>query len=194
MLVVTMGPMFSQKTSQLIAFTKLLTRNGYNWVAFRYGKDRRYQTSAMSEIVSHDGERIPAVPIENWLHIEAYLIGLEDAGKQRPKYIIVDEAQFIYGPRAACANTQHFTCHNHRYYVYGLDQWADGTPCERMSDLASFANDVRKNKTVCKICHSKEATMTFKHSGSGKQEEIGGEELYWPVCPVCWYNLMGEKQ
>ena len=194
MLVVTMGPMFSGKTSQLIAFTELLTRLGRTWVAFKYDKDRRYQDGAMSEIVSHDGKRINAVPIGNWSQIEDYVCYLEHKWGKRPGYILIDEAQFIFGARSACMKTQHFTRHNHYYYVYGLDQWADGMPCERMSVLASFANDVRKNKTVCKICHSKEATMTYKHSGSGKREEIGGEELYWPVCPVCWYNLMGEKQ
>ena len=61
--------------------------------------------------------------------------------------------------------------------------------------LMAIADELEEMKTICSHCGKKKATVSVKIvdgivQSSGKQIEIGGNELYKPMCRSCYKSLV----
>src|SRR4051794_205354 len=90
-LIVITGPMFAGKTKKLIEYYYELKSKGKSILAFKPVIDERY---SQTEIVSHDGEKISAVAIQNIEDIAQFL-------DKKTDVILIDEIQLFFSEEIA---------------------------------------------------------------------------------------------
>ncbi len=78
---------------------------------------------------------------------------------------------------------------------YGLRSSFDLEPFESTKHLMAIADELEEMKTICSHCGKRKATVSAKIidgiiQSSGKQIEIGGNELYKPMCRTCYKSLI----
>ena len=78
---------------------------------------------------------------------------------------------------------------------YGLRADFINQPFESTKHLMAIADELEEMKTICSHCGKKKATVSVKIvdgivQSSGKQIEIGGNELYKPMCRTCYKSLI----
>lgn len=168
------GPMFSGKTTQLIA----LARNaGTDFVALRCELDDRYSDNSL---VTHDGTRLPAYTLRSRAEFLQHSASVP--------MIIVDEVQFFTKPhyqsdfveevRELLAQGKDIVC-------AGLDLDFRGRPFETTAMLLAMADNVEKLKARCSIT-GLPASKTLKLNNQESRVEIGGRELYQPRANSAW--------
>jgi thymidine kinase len=78
---------------------------------------------------------------------------------------------------------------------YGLRADFINHPFESTKHLMAIADELEEMKTICSHCGKKKATVSVKIvdgivQSKGKQIEIGGNELYKPMCRTCYKSLI----
>jgi thymidine kinase len=170
------GPMFSKKTTKLIA----LTRNAQqkygapNVLAVKNSIDNRYD---LEKIVSHDGtsEKAIAVPSLDVVRgIVNYFTNI--------KIIIIDEAQFFHNLREFSSEMREAGKH---VIVAGLDKDWQQNDFKSMFELRRIANIETLLYSRCTDCKGK-ASYTFRVINSKDDILVGGADFYTPVCAKCY--------
>ena len=118
--------------------------------------DNRYSEE---EVVSHNGTKVIAIPVESSKDIWAYISDEYDV-------IGIDEAQFF--DEGIVDVVQRLANHGFRVIVAGLDQDFRGEPFGPMPTLMAMAEQVTKLQAVCQVCGS---------PASRTQRLINGEPL-----------------
>jgi thymidine kinase len=170
-LEVVCGPMFSGKTTTLIArVSEWAIERGGKIAVFKPVTDTRHDESA---IISHDGRKIPA----KWLERDA---------RDLPRdvdLIALDEAQFfsfdaiprIIDTLRAGVNV----------IAAGLDLTYRAEPFGPMPALLALADGVTKLTSRCGKCHQP-ATRSQRLVSSGDTVLVGGAGTYEPRCVACF--------
>lgn len=169
--IVYCGPMFSSKTSRLLAALERYKYQHKSIVVFKPRIDDRY---SISEVVTHGGWKVPAVCVRSGAEILEYLTSLD----QEPQIVAVDEAFMI--PGSADALTWLFT-YGFTIVVSSLEMSSTGKIFQEVEKMLSWATHVEKCTAVCTIC-SRDARYTHKKQSSDEEIQIGGSELYEPRC------------
>lgn len=168
MLCVITGPMFSGKTTELIAKIES-TPEDRHAVIYKHHSDNRYDDTM---IVSHAGvkrEAVAVVSMDNTVFTHDNMI------------FYIDEAQFFgddivnFAKRARAAG--------HDVYVAGLDLDSEAHGFGPMPKLIKLA-DILIKKTA--ICTCGEPAAYTKRMRPGKLIEVGGADLYVPTCGDCF--------
>lgn len=182
-LIVYCGPMFSSKTSSLLALLEKYKYQHKKIVVFKPKIDDRY---SVSEVVTHSGWKVPAVCVKTGAEILEYLTNMETA----PQIVAVDEAFMIPGASDTLIWLYTF---GFTVVVSSLEISAAGKPFQEIEKLLPWATHVQKCTAVCTIC-GRDARFTHKKQVGGEEIEVGGSELYEPRCaqhfPEVFQNIV----
>ena len=138
-LEVICGPMFSGKSEEMIRRLRRAEIAGQRVVIFKPQIDDRYDAT---DVVSHAGARMRAVPITSVAEIAAHSQGFDVVG--------IDEAQFL--GEGVVSLALGLADDGTRVIVAGLDQDFRRLPFGPMPALLSHAEFVDKLQAVCHRC------------------------------------------
>ncbi|WP_243094236.1 thymidine kinase [Thermus thalpophilus] len=172
------GPMFSGKSEELIRRVRRALIARQKVLVFKPRLDNRYHAS---HVVSHDGERVEAIPVERAAEMEAHLAPL-------PQVVAVDEVQFL--DRGFLDLAERLAQAGVRVIAAGLDLDFRGEPFGIMPELLARAEFVEKLTAICPRCGAP-ATRT-QRLVDGKPARytdpvilVGAMERYEPRCRAC---------
>ena len=178
-MVVITGPMFSNKSGELIRLAQVHRIAGRRVGLFKHSLDDRYEGT--DQISTHAGLSTEAEPVSTSAQIALMAADFE--------VIAVDEAQFFDDGLVEVLNW--LVESGHTVFVAGLDRDFLGEPFGPMGALMANADEVMKLRAVCMHCHSLEGSMTQRLI-NGKSAPrtsplimIGAAESYEARCRDC---------
>lgn len=171
------GSMFSGKTEELIRRMRRAQIANQQVEIFKPIIDKRYSDT---EIVSHNQNTIPSLPVANSGEI---LVRVGDV-----RVVGIDEAQFFDEGIVEVANE--LANRGIRVIAAGLDMDFQGNPFGPMPGLLAVAEFVTKVHAICQVCGSL-ANYSYRHSGTDSKVLLGEKDLYEPRCRTCF--LEGEQ-
>ena len=176
-LEVICGPMFSGKSEEMIRRLRRAEIAGQRVVIFKPRIDDRYDAT---DVVSHAGARMQAVPVSSVAEISAHSEGFDVVG--------IDEAQFLGDGVVAAA--LELADRGARVVVAGLDQDFRRLPFGPMPELLVHAEFVDKLQAVCHRCGGPATTTQRLVDGrpapySGETVVVGAAEQYEARCRDC---------
>jgi len=176
-LEVICGPMFSGKSEEMIRRLRRAEIAGQRVVIFKPQIDDRYDAT---DVVSHAGARMRAVPVTSVAEIAAYAQSFDVVG--------IDEAQFL--GEGVVSIALELADGGTRVIVAGLDQDFRRLPFGPMPALLSHAEFVDKLQAVCHRCGGPATTTQRLVDGtpapySGDTVVVGAAEQYEARCRGC---------
>ena len=178
-LTVITGPMFSNKSGELIRLATVHRIAGRKVGLFKHSLDDRYE--GLERISTHGGQSAEAEPVGSSATIGLLASSYEVIG--------IDESQFFDdGLAEVCAGLVE---EGLIVIVAGLDRNFKGEPFGPMAELMALADDVVKLRAVCMKCRSMEGSMTQRlidgipASRSSPVILIGEAESYEARCRNC---------
>lgn len=179
-LEVICGPMFSGKSEELIRRIRRARIARQKVVTFKHRLDDR---SGIEHVVSHDGNKVEAYPLDT---VEAILTIALD---QQAQVIGIDEIQFF--PQDIISVICKLVNAGKRVIVAGLDLDFRTVPFGCMPILMAIAERVTKLQAICTEC-SGEATLTQRlvngHPANHNDPIIliGAQDSYQARCRSCF--------
>ena len=177
-LEVICGPMFSGKSEEMIRRLRRAEIAGQRVVIFKPLIDDRYDAT---DVVSHAGARMRAVPISSAADIAAGAQGFEVVG--------IDEAQFL--GEGVVATALDLADRGVRVVVAGLDQDFRRLPFGPMPELLAHAEFADKLQAVCHRCGGPATTTQRLVDGEPAPYSgdtvvvVGAAEQYEARCRSC---------
>lgn len=165
--VLFVGPMFSSKTSRLLAALDRCKYRNQKIVAFKPRIDERYSNS---NIVTHSGSSWPAINVSSGKDILDFANGAD--------IVAVDEAFMIDG--CAEALLKLFKA-GKTVYVSSIQLSSNGFPFEEVKDMMPWATKIEVCPSVCSFTQ-RDAYYTIRKINSLEEISVGGVEMYAPVC------------
>ena len=165
--IIFCGPMFSSKTSRLLAFLDRAKYQNKKIVVFKPKIDERY---SQSNVVTHTGHEWPAINVSNGHEISCH------AGQA--DIIAVDEAFMIDGSAEALIK---LFKQGKTIVTSSLQLSASGIPFDEIKDMMPFATKIDVCPSVCPITQ-RDAYYTIRKVEGLSEISVGGEEHYAPVC------------
>ena len=194
-LVSIIGPMFSGKSSLLIAYVEREAIAGRRAVLFKPVIDTRYSAK---EVAAHNGRRLEAIPVPtNKEGVKRIISAAKHADT-----IGIDEVEFWPIDSGIVEALEMLANKGKHIYAAGLNRDYRGIPFESVEKLLPRSDKIESLSAVCMKCGSENATFTQrivngKPVTHGKEEErilVGGKELYEPRCRKCFVFPNGERQ
>jgi len=165
------GPMFSGKTTLLLAGVTHAREVGVQVAVFKPLADARYSAD---EVVSHRGLRTDAIMLERAENVHQRAGGAA--------HVALDEAQF-WGPELV-SSVQTLIHSGVKVDVACLDVDSRGIPFEPVATLLALADRVTKTTCPCTLCGGP-ARISWRLASSHARILVGGGELYQPLCRNC---------
>ena len=178
-LTVISGPMFSNKSGELIRLATVHRIAGRRVGLFKHSLDDRYE--GVERISTHAGLSAEAEPVGSSASIGLLATSYD--------VIAVDEAQFFDDglPGVAARLVEEGLI----VIVAGLDRNFRGEPFGPLAELMALADDVMKLRAVCMKCRSLQGTMTQRLIDGRPASRrdpvilIGAAESYEARCRDC---------
>lgn len=184
------GPMFSGKSSQLIAQLTNLADTGYSVLLILHASDDRTDVEARDEL--HSSHSSGYFGLSRKVEV-VKVSDLDEVNADEFRVIGIDEAQFFTGLKAKVLQ---WIKMRKNIRVSGLDGDANMNFFGEILYLIPHANKVEKLNARCLICLKEyqeknmlgdipdhNAPFTKKIGGDmSKQTEVGGKDKYIPVC------------
>lgn len=158
------GPMYSSKTTTLLARKERYELGGKKCIIIKYKNDIRYDDKSV--VVTHSQYKHDAICAINLLDVND-LINDYDV-------IMIDEIQFYSDASFICdlwANKEKIV------ECYGLSGDYKREPFEQISQLIPLSDSITHLTAIDKT-NGEEAPFTFRISNDTKQEVIGGDNMY----------------
>jgi thymidine kinase len=176
-LEVICGPMFSGKSEELMRRVRRAEIAGQRVAIFKPLVDDRY---AASDVVSHAGARMRAVPLSSVRELLWRAYGFD--------VVAIDEVQFF--DSAIVPVVLELAEGGTRVVVAGLDQDFRRLPFGPMPELLANAEFVDKLQAVCQRCGGPATTTQRLVDGlpapySGETVVVGAAEQYEARCRGC---------
>ena len=172
---ITIGPMFSGKTSKLIE-TYNEYKELYNVCVLSYLNDKRYSDN---DVVSHDKKSIPSTRVNT---IKEFI----EMNLENIDVLLVDEAQFF--PDLTLI-LDLLTNTKISIHIFGLDADFNRKKFGFILDLIPYCDSVKKLNSTCSQCSNNKGIYSFRTTKNNKQIVIGSSDIYIPLCRHC-YNLL----
>jgi thymidine kinase len=168
------GSMFSGKTEELIRRLKRAKIANLKVEIYKPALDLRYDER---NIVSHDENAIPSIPVDNSQTIlllanEADVIG-------------IDESQFFDDLLPQVCDQ--LALRGTRVIVAGLDMDYRAEPFGQMPNLLAKADYITKLHAICVKCGNI-ASYSYRKTKDAKQVFLGEKDVYEPRCRYCFYK------
>lgn len=178
-LEVVCGPMFSGKSEELIRRLRRTTIAQKPSVVFKPSIDTR---RGVEYVTSHDGGKIPAIPVESAHHIL-------DNIPARTEVIGIDEAQFF--SHEIINVVLELTDQGKYVIVAGLNLDFRAIPFGPMPTLMAIADTVTKLSAICILCGDEAFfTQRLVNNHPAKYDDplikVGAEEAYQARCRDCY--------
>lgn len=171
-LEVICGSMFSGKTEELMRRIKRALIAKLKVVVFKPATDTRYHAT---NVVSHDRNSIPSIPISSSSQIYDHIDGVNVVG--------IDEAQFLdEGVTEVC---QQLADRGIRVIVSGLDMDFLRRPFGPIPALMSVADRVTKVHAICMDCGAP-ASYSYRLSNEDSVVMLGAMKEYMCLCRNCY--------
>lgn len=175
-LIVYKGPMFSGKTSRLLLELEKDKHAGRHVVALKPQIDTRYD---LDTVISHDGLKCAAVPVDNPEQIYAAVeTTLDKCGDSSKIVIGFDELFMLKGASDALI---YLFRNGITVKVATLDLSYDCKPFGEVQKLLPWATEIVMCTSACSVC-GQDAFYTWRKASSDEDVLIGGSELYEPRC------------
>lgn len=173
------GAMFSGKTEELIRRIRRAKIAKQKVGIFKPAIDTRYHHE---EVVSHNANSIPSVPVANAADILPLAAEYEVVG--------IDEAQFFDGrlPQVATALANQ----GKRVIIAGLDMDYQGKPFGCMPELMAIAEFVTKVHAICVRCGAL-ASYSFRKVAADDTILLGETDSYEPRCRRCFLSEASQE-
>ena len=169
---VVTGCMFSGKTEELIRRMNRARYAKLNPIVFKPSVDVRY---AEEDVVSHDKDSIPCIPVDVATDIFKHVGDARVVG--------IDEAQFFDDRLVEVVNR--LADEGRRVVVAGLDQDFRGQPFSPIPQLMAVAEQVDKIHAVCMTCGAP-ANRSQRLVARDDQVVLGAAEVYEARCRAHW--------
>ena len=166
------GSMFSGKTEELIRRLRRARIANLRVGIFKPLTDDRYHGE---NIVSHDDNSIPSIPVPNAKAILDEVSTVDVVG--------IDEAQFFDESLPEVCDI--LALKGTRVIVAGLDMDYLGKPFGQMPALLSKAEYITKLHAICMQCGNI-ANYSYRKTGNAAQLLVGDKDLYEPRCRLCY--------
>ena len=166
------GPMFSGKTTAMIARLAAARQAGFDVVAIKPSRDTRY---GADRIVTHDGAMLTAVSVTEVREIASVVAGARVVG--------LDEIHFFEGSlidvcrKLAGAGV--------RVVAAGVEIDHRGLPFEVVACMAQAAHEVIRLTATCARCGAA-ARHSQRLTGGDSRILVGGIGMYEPRCDRCF--------
>lgn len=166
------GSMFSGKTEELIRRLNRARIAKQKVEVFKPAIDKRYDDE---DVVSHDSNKSPSIPVENASQILFYAEDFEVVG--------IDEAQFFGNELVSVCNQ--LAEKGKRVVISGLDMDFTGKPFGPIPQLLSIAEYVTKVHAICMRCGDL-ANYSHRTVSGDNLVMLGETESYEPLCRKCF--------
>jgi thymidine kinase len=179
-LTVITGPMFSNKSGELLRLVTVHRIAGRQVALFKHSLDDRYE--AEGAVATHGGLVMPAEPVATAAEVSLMAGGAE--------VVAIDEAQFF--DRELGRVVRLLVDEGRTVIAAGLDRDFRGDPFGPMPELMALADDVMKLRAVCMRCRSLNGTMTQRLIGGAPAPRssplimIAAAESYEARCRDCY--------
>ena len=175
-----LGPMFSEKTTEILRQIKRARIAGIPCVVVKYAKDTRY--GAGPTIFTHDGSSVTGG--KDLRVVEARTLD-EVKLSSRENVIAVDEGQFYPDlPHVVDRWMQE----GRKVYVAALDGDFRRKPFGKVGSLIPLCTHIIKLHAICMICKERHASYTLRTVESDEYELIGGVDKYAAACLPCYMS------
>ncbi len=176
-LTVIAGPMFSGKTSKLVAMVEVFTRMGHKVLTVKPKLDNRY--GGKDEIHSHDHRKTPAIVVDGQTPEEI----IDQILKTRADEVIFDEVQFFHKEKVMKVID---TLRKHGIHVVaaGLLYDYQRKPFGATPDVLGLADESMELFAICQKCGSI-ARHTERVGGGKSVIEVGAADKYIASCETC---------
>ena len=173
------GPMYSSKTTTLLARRERYKLGGKKCVIIKYENDNRYDDKPV--VVTHSKYKHDAICALILADVD-HLIDNYDV-------ILIDEIQFYKDAAFMCdlwANKGKIV------ECYGLNGDYKREPFEQISKLIPLSDSITHLTAIDKT-NGEEAPFTFRISNDTKQEVIGGEDMYIALSRKGYLQMYNNK-
>ncbi len=172
------GPMFSSKTTKLLARIDRSKYQKKNTISFKPNLDDRY--SVGNQIVTHNDLHTQCYNVTSGKEILDVIVGNESTD-----IVAIDELFMIPGGGDACIK---LFKKGYDVYVSSIELNYLGEPFEEITKIMPYCTQIIKCTAVCAVCQN-DARYTFKKENSLSENsenkiEVGGEETYEPRCQL----------
>jgi len=174
------GAMFSGKTEELIRRIRRAKIAKQKVGIFKPAIDTRYHHE---DVVSHNANSIPSVPVANAANILPLAAEYEVVG--------IDEAQFFDEQLPQVATT--LANQGKRVIIAGLDMDYQGKPFGCMPELMAIAEFVTKVHAICVRCGAL-ASYSFRKVAAADTILLGETDSYEPRCRRCFISETSQRQ
>ena len=172
------GCMFSGKSSELIRRVRRFESISTNILSINYDEDTRYDNN-LNNIITHDMVKQNAISVNKLLPL------MLTQEYKNASIIAINEGQFFSDLTDFCITSADY--HNKTIIIAGLNGDYKREPFEEISKLMPHADEILKLSAMCKSCNNGTlATFTKKKTESTQLIEIGGDDIYEPVCRTCY--------
>ncbi len=188
-LVIITGPMFAGKTTRLLKEISKARTGKKKAVLFKSGIDNRY---ADQEVVTHDGERLPAFILPEG---EQCIPTLRKAAEEYD-IIGIDEGQFWDGTKGFASELNRLAFQSKSVYVSMLNRKKDEELFNIGKELLACADHVHTLHSKCWKCGRKASftqRITPWPSSNRMADFVGGAKDYQPICRICLSKLQVDR-
>jgi len=176
-LTVVAGPMFSGKTSKLVAMVEVFTRMGHKVLTVKPKLDNRY--GGKDEIHSHDHKKTAAIVVDG----EAPKIIIDKILETGADKVIFDEVQF-FDKRKVMRVIDDLRSRGIHIIAAGLLYDYQRKPFRSTPDLMGLADERLELFAICQKCGSLARNTERKKGGKG-QIVVGAADMYIASCDKC---------
>lgn len=170
-LSITLGPMYSGKSTRAIDTIKKLKQVGIKVLVVKHAIDDRYVANS---ICSHDMVTETCTPITNLEQV------MQSDEYKNSKVIVIEEAQFFTD---LYQSVQKMLKGTKTVYLYGLNGDFKKQRFGRIIDLIPYAEHVEIVSALCKECKDgTHAHFSKRIVGSNDQVAVGAADSYVAVC------------
>lgn len=185
-LVVNTGSMFSGKSTLLISQGEKHIKAGQRVLYIKPSNDDRYSEN---EIVTHTGEKVPAMNVDTHKALKGLI------NPKEVDVVLIDEVQFF--TKRIVPSIWWLLSQGVQVYASGLDMDFLGDGFETTKELMAMADKVNKLKAICESCGN-DAVITAKrqfHIDLDNTDiiQLGAKETYKPLCRKCYFDFMTTK-
>jgi len=173
-LEITLGPMFSGKTSRLVEVYKQCKFCNIPVMVINHSIDNRYHDELLS---THDLIKIPCIKTEKLSNI------LNTPDFITCEVVLINEGQFfidLYDSVVIMLG------HGKQIYVCGLDGDFERKKFGQILDLIPLCDKVTKLTSLCSLCKNGKPAIHSKRITCETQQTVVGSDNYIPVCRTCF--------
>ena len=179
-----LGCMFSGKTTELLRRIELEESIGRDVIVINHLHDA--SRSGDGYVETHSGKTRKCLMLSSLSQMKEVLPELFTSSVK--KVVAINEGQFFSDLESVVMELVEY--HGHIVIVCGLDSDFNRDPFMEIIRLIPHSDDIMRTTARCDVCRDgTEAHYTFRTTRGAERVQVGGSDLYRPVCRKCYHLL-----